>query len=100
MQADKQLSLKGLNNRSLYESMNPSEEGPNGYPGETVNEAEPRSLRWILSINKACDKFLESRGLRKPEASAAPVAMESTSEKEIRRFQHRRRKRLRRLKGF
>jgi hypothetical protein len=55
MQADKELLLKGLNNRSLYESMNPSEEGPKGYPGERVDEAEPRSLRWILSINKACD---------------------------------------------
>jgi len=70
MDADKRLSLKNLNNRSLYESMNPSEEGPNGYPSEHVNGAEPGSLPWILSINKACDKFLESRGLRQPERQA------------------------------
>jgi hypothetical protein len=67
MEADKRLSLKNLNDRSLYESMNPSEEGLNGYPSERVNEAEPRSLRWILSINKACDKFLESRGIKTAE---------------------------------
>ena len=81
--------------------MNPSEEESNGYPGERVNEAKPWSVRWILSINKACNKFLESRGLRQPEpASASPVAMERTGEKERHRFQHRRGKRLRRLKGF
>ena len=46
----KQTSDYRLENRSLYESMNPSEEGLNGYPSERVNEAQPRSLRWILSI--------------------------------------------------
>ena len=82
-----QINNKRLNlnlDRSLYESMNPSEEGPNGYPSERVNEAEPRSLRWILSINKACNKFLESRGPRQPEPASA---VERTEEKERRRFQ-------------
>ena len=81
--------------------MNSSEEGLNGSPGERDIEVEPRIVRWALPINEACDKFLESRGLRRPEAvSAAPVAMEGTGEKERRRFQHRRRKRSKRLKGF
>ena len=66
--------------------MKPGEEGLNGSLGERDVEVEPGIVRWILSINEACDKFLESRGLRQPKAvSAVPVAMEGTGEKERRR---------------
>jgi hypothetical protein len=87
-----------LDDRSLYGSMKPSEEGLNGSPGEYDIEVEPRIRRWMLSVNEACDKFLENRGLKQPNVlSGALVAMEGTGEKETRRFQHRRRRRSKRL---
>jgi len=66
--------------------MKPGEEGLNGSLGERDVEVEPGIVRWILSINEACDKFLESRGLRQPKpVSAVPVAMDGAGEKERRR---------------
>ena len=40
--------------------------------GDRVNEAEPRSLRWIFSIDKACDKF--------PVSPERPADSETLSE--------------------
>ena len=62
--------------------MDPSEESLNGYPGrsdEYVDEEERRSRGWILSIDRACDKFLESRGLKRTmPAGAAALAIHLT----------------------
>jgi hypothetical protein len=84
--------------------MDPIEESLNGYPGRSdgyVDEEERRSRGWILSIDRACDKFLESRGLKRTiPASTLPLAIERTGEKERRRFQHRRVRRSKRRKGL